>query len=166
MSWFFTVLTTFMGKCAKSYRRWYAAVQSEPLVHHTAEWWSHYYQRTVGTFILTIWLIVTATVVLQEFAVGIKTWSNASPSCCYAFAVEINVVSWPELTCLPGIGEVLGKRIVDTRSKVGHFSRREDLLVVRGIGPKTLEKIGPYLRFSSGSEVGRSESSNRTFSHN
>lgn len=157
MSRFFAVLTTIVRKCLRICRDWYRAVRSEPAIHRTAEWWSRYYQRSVGSFILMLWMIMIAIVVFQE----LTTWSNAWPSRSYAFAVEINSVSWPELTCLPGIGEVLAKRIVDTRSRTGGFSRGEDLLVVRGIGPKTVARIGPYLRFTNNSDTGGNEVSNR-----
>lgn len=62
------------------------------------------------------------------------------------FEVDINVADWPELMLLPGIGETLSKRIVDSRQKDGPFRDHEDLRRINGIGPKTLERIRPYLR--------------------
>lgn len=59
------------------------------------------------------------------------------------FEVDINSADWPELVQLPGIGETLAKRIVDSRQKGGPFRGHEDLRRVRGIGPKTLEKVRP-----------------------
>lgn len=61
------------------------------------------------------------------------------------FLVDINAASWTELALLPGVGETLGKRIVQSRASDGPFRDHEDLLRVRGIGRKTLERIRPYL---------------------
>lgn len=61
------------------------------------------------------------------------------------FQVDLNQADWPELVQLPGIGETLARRIVDSRSRDGPFLDHEDLQRVHGIGPKTLERIRPYL---------------------
>lgn len=161
MGWFLSVLAKVVRKCLMAFARLCAAFRCEPRICHTAEWWSRYYQRTVGTFILMIWLIMAASVIFQKLAVGIRTWSNASPSCSYAFTVEINTVSWPELTCLPGIGEVLARRIVSTREEIGGFTSCEDLKVVRGIGPKTVEKVKPFLTFGNSSRADHEETAHR-----
>ena len=47
---------------------------------------------------------------------------------------------------LPGIGPTLAKRIVESRQAAGPFADQDDLRRVRGIGPKTMEQIRPYLR--------------------
>lgn len=62
-----------------------------------------------------------------------------------AFLVDINQAAWPELAQLPGIGETLARRIVDSRDHDGPFVDHQDLTRVRGIGPKTLENLRPYL---------------------
>jgi competence protein ComEA len=63
-----------------------------------------------------------------------------------AFELDINAADWPELSVLPNIGETLAKRIVESRQADGPFADVDDLQRVRGIGPKTLEQIRPYLR--------------------
>ena len=62
------------------------------------------------------------------------------------FVVDINQADWPELTQLPTIGETLARRIVQSRQQDGPFRDLDDLRRVRGIGPKTLETVRPYLR--------------------
>ncbi len=62
------------------------------------------------------------------------------------FQVDVNAADWPELTLLPGIGETLARRIVDYRAAHGPFQSIEQLEQVKGIGPKTLRRIRPYLR--------------------
>jgi competence protein ComEA len=62
------------------------------------------------------------------------------------FQIDINAADWPEFSVLPGIGETLARRIVESRAEDGLFADTEELRRVRGIGPKTLERIRPYLR--------------------
>jgi competence protein ComEA len=49
------------------------------------------------------------------------------------------------MALLPGIGEVLARRIVEDRRQRGPFRDLGELRRVRGIGPKTLEGMRPYL---------------------
>ena len=52
------------------------------------------------------------------------------------------------LEALPGIGEVMAQRIVDYRNENDSFKRIEDLLQVKGIGERMLEKIRDYITVS------------------
>lgn len=70
------------------------------------------------------------------------------------FAVDINQADWAELTQVPGIGETLARRIVAVRAQRGAFADHEDLLRVKGIGRKTLDRMRPYLLpMAGGGEV-------------
>ncbi len=63
------------------------------------------------------------------------------------FEVDVNRADWPELAELPGIGPTLAHRIVDCRRAGGPYADYADMRRrVRGLGPKTLESIRPYLR--------------------
>lgn len=62
-----------------------------------------------------------------------------------AFQIDINEADWPEFCLLPEIGETLAKRIVAHRAENGPFQDIDSLRDVRGIGPKTLERIRPYV---------------------
>lgn len=55
--------------------------------------------------------------------------------------VNINTASQSELDTLPGIGPSYAKAIIDYRTKNGSFVRLEDIQQVKGIGPKTFEKL-------------------------
>jgi competence protein ComEA len=46
---------------------------------------------------------------------------------------------------LPGVGQVLAERLLAERERGGEFRSHDDLSRVRGIGPRTLERIRPYL---------------------
>ena len=57
------------------------------------------------------------------------------------FPININTADLEELTALPGIGQVLGQRILDYRTENGSFETPEALLNVEGIGEGKLEDI-------------------------
>jgi competence protein ComEA len=61
------------------------------------------------------------------------------------FQVDINAATWPELAQVPEIGEALARRIVESRANAGRFVDHDDLMRVNGIGPRTLERMTPYL---------------------
>ena len=61
------------------------------------------------------------------------------------YLVDINHADWPEIIQLPRLGETMARRILNERDQNGPFAQVEDLVRVNGIGPKTLEKIRPYL---------------------
>jgi competence protein ComEA len=60
-------------------------------------------------------------------------------------AVDINTANQAELESLPRIGPVLAARILEYRDQNGPFKRIEDLVRVKGIGDKTLERLRPYV---------------------
>ena len=59
--------------------------------------------------------------------------------------VNINTASVEELQTLFGIGEGKANAIVEYRQQNGLFAREEDLLLVPGIGPKTLEDLLEFI---------------------
>ncbi|NOY42830.1 MAG: helix-hairpin-helix domain-containing protein [Planctomycetes bacterium] len=61
------------------------------------------------------------------------------------FQVNINKADWPELIQLPGLGEILAKRLMAERNSNGPFRDLDELVRVHGIGERTLEKLRPYL---------------------
>ncbi len=75
------------------------------------------------------------------------------PARQYDFRIDINSASWVEWTQIEGIGEVTAQKIIDDRQANGPFRSVKDLLRVKGIGPKTLEKMRPFLREPSESAV-------------
>lgn len=60
-------------------------------------------------------------------------------------SININLADQKELERLPRIGPVTAKAIIEYRKQHGPFKRPEDLQKVRRIGPKTVEKIKPYI---------------------
>lgn len=63
--------------------------------------------------------------------------------------IDINRATAKEFERLPGIGPQLAGRIVAYREKHGAFKRVDDITKVRGIGPKTLDRLRPHLTMST-----------------
>jgi competence protein ComEA len=59
--------------------------------------------------------------------------------------INLNTANIEELANLPGIGEKKAEAIVAYRTSNGPFASAEDLLKVKGVGDKLLEKIKPML---------------------
>lgn len=59
--------------------------------------------------------------------------------------LNLNTATAAELELLPGIGPGLAKRIVEHREKTGRFRSAAELDKVKGIGPKTIEKLRPLV---------------------
>jgi len=59
--------------------------------------------------------------------------------------VVLNVASADELTQLPGIGMKRAQAIVALRTKLKRFKSPTDLLRVKGIGPRGLQRMLPHL---------------------
>jgi len=60
--------------------------------------------------------------------------------------VSINQASQAELEGLPRIGPATAARIVEFRSQHNGFKTLEELMNVKGIGPKTFESLKPLIR--------------------
>lgn len=71
--------------------------------------------------------------------------------------VDPNTAPWWELTILPGVGESTARAIVEHRRQAQiagqsrPFKVAADLEHVHGIGPKTIERLEPLLRFDADS---------------
>ena len=102
-------------------------------------------QATIGALVLAA-LVAMSVWWQYRHGRGNLIEIDRAPKRPSQFLVDVNEADWPELAQLPGIGEKLAQRIVAAREDRGRFLDHADLRRVRGIGPKTLEKIRPYLR--------------------
>lgn len=62
---------------------------------------------------------------------------------------DLNTVTLEQLDEIPGIGASKAKAILDYRLKKGRFNRIEELIEVKGIGEKMLEKLKAFLYVTS-----------------
>src|SRR5579885_1299158 len=59
--------------------------------------------------------------------------------------VNINTANSEQLQTVPGIGPATAEKILQMRKSYGAFKSVDDLLAIRGIGKKRLEKMRKYL---------------------
>ena len=100
---------------------------------------------------LALLLVTVAAVTWQADSAGS---SGAMP----LDRIDPNTAPWYELTTLPDIGERAARAIVEYRERIRRervddeaivFPQAADLDAVQGIGPVTIGRIAPYLRFSA-----------------
>jgi comEA protein len=70
---------------------------------------------------------------------------NTDEKSSTVFKIHLNTASSDILQQVPGFGPVTAKKIVQYRDQNGPFQSVEDLIHIKGIGPKTIEKIKNYL---------------------
>jgi comEA protein len=59
--------------------------------------------------------------------------------------ININTANAEELQLVPGIGPVTAEKILQMRKSYGAFKSVDDLVAIRGIGKKRLDKMRKYL---------------------
>jgi comEA protein len=59
--------------------------------------------------------------------------------------ININTATSAQLQLVPGIGPSTAEKILQMRKSYGAFKSVNDLMAIRGIGPKRLEKMRKYL---------------------
>jgi competence protein ComEA len=65
-----------------------------------------------------------------------------------SYRIDLNHAERPELLQIPGIGDALAQRIEDHRREHGAFRSVEELTLVHGIGPATLERVRSWVQVS------------------
>ncbi|HYL62448.1 MAG TPA: helix-hairpin-helix domain-containing protein, partial [Candidatus Methylomirabilis sp.] len=70
--------------------------------------------------------------------------------------VNLNTATSDELQLVPGIGPVTAEKILQMRKAYGPFKSVDDLLAIKGIGQKRLEKMRKYLTVGKAASQGRS----------
>lgn len=111
-----------------------------PTSTRSAVWPSDLTRRLIG-------LLLAVLLLLAMSAAGKEKKKPERP-------LNLNTATAAELAELPGVGEAIARRIVRHRKKSGKFRRVEELLVIRGISPKKLEGLRPYITVN-GSEAGK-----------
>jgi competence ComEA-like helix-hairpin-helix protein len=72
----------------------------------------------------------------------LRTMRSSAPVA--ALKVDVNTANKQTLMKLPGVGPATADRIVETRA-ITPFANVDELTRVKGIGPKKLEKMRPYV---------------------
>ena len=71
--------------------------------------------------------------------------SPAAPAITADGRVALNRATVSELMRLPGVGAKRAAAIVEQRQRLGRFREPSELLRIKGIGPRTLERLLPQL---------------------
>jgi len=96
-------------------------------------------------------------VVLALIGAGASVWSGRSaPGSALAVSepvspvIDLNAATASQLEALPMIGPKRAESIVADRAKRGPFKSVDDLDRVHGIGPRTVERLRPFVTVTSG----------------
>lgn len=86
----------------------------------------------------------TQAIVQQTTKPPTTTPLTTQPQPAAAGRVRVNTASRSLLERLPGVGPAMAERIIEERARQP-FESVDDLTRVKGIGPKKLEKMRPYV---------------------
>ena len=70
--------------------------------------------------------------------------------CVNSVGIDLNTASPSLLSYVSGVSARVANSIVSIREEKGKFNRREELLKVKGLGPKTYEQCAGFLRIPGG----------------
>ena len=113
-------------------------------LNNPAPSWSRPAQGTAALFLLlAVGLLAWHTYAAQRGSCR-PTTLEAGETTSASF--DLNEADHAQLLQLPGVGENLAQRIEAYRAEHNGFRDVDELRQVRGIGPKLLEKLRPFLR--------------------
>ena len=98
--------------------------------------------------LLSLSSITTEHLTLIEEGSGCALQRSSIPASqrfVLGMALNINEASPEDLESLPGVGPSVAKAIVEDRTQNGPFSSIEALDRVKGIGPKTIERLREFI---------------------
>jgi competence ComEA-like helix-hairpin-helix protein len=75
-----------------------------------------------------------------------KGFSGSTKKVPPARPLDLNTATERQFTSLPGVGPSTARAIVTYRLETGKFEAPEDLLKVKGIGPKKFEALQKFIR--------------------
>ncbi len=129
--------------------------QASPTNHAT----DYHDKKRVITLRLTVTFCILWLIVIIGLVRSPKTYSTRPPLSLTSLRINPNLAEPWELSTLPSIGDTKASAIIDYRymrtldtdleNPAPAFAHADELLHVRGIGPKTVSKIKPYLRFDN-----------------
>jgi competence ComEA-like helix-hairpin-helix protein len=97
-----------------------------------------------GALLLGGLLLLGRGVAGQFFCGGWRNYDRAARQ-PVRMIVDLNRATWPEIAQLPGVGEILARRIVLHRQRRGGFTSLDQLREVSGVGKKTLARLRPWV---------------------
>ena len=106
-------------------------------------------QSKLNLFILSLTLLTVASCKSGESATNTNSVAPANQSEKTAVVlsnknqacVNLNIATADDLTKLPGIGEVMAKKIIDYRLRHGRFRRPQEIIIIEGFSEKRYRDI-------------------------
>lgn len=98
--------------------------------------------------LLSVWAFVVLGLAVRAFADGVLH-DHAPEWTVTPVRVDVNRASVAELTVLPSIGRTRAEAIVLARIRQGPFTGLDDLQLVDGLGPTTLEALRDVVVFGT-----------------
>ena len=95
----------------------------------------------------------TRTITLLSLCLLLLVGSSATKK-PPAQPININTADSTQLQLVPGIGPSTAEKILRMRKSYGAFKSVNDLMAIRGIGPKRLEKMRKYLTVGKSAATG------------
>ena len=89
-------------------------------------------------FLQQLWMLVAASLLCAAVLSATTKKPPLTP-------VNINTATSAELQQVPGIGPSTAEKILLMRKSYGSFKKVDDLLAIKGLGKKRLEKMRKYL---------------------
>ena len=99
----------------------------------------------VASFCCLVLLLVTINQALAAGAQESAQKQGVAQESLLAAKIDINSADEKMLTNLPGVGPTTASKIHEYRKVNGPFKSVDELLKVKGIGPKVLDKIRPFV---------------------
>ncbi len=121
---------THTGKSSKEYRAFLQDIELQAA------------KRGVGAWAKTNWDLLALERQAERQESEELGMATSAPQILSGQKINPNTAARDQLMLLPGVGEVTANRIIEARP----FRRPRDLLRVEGIGPKTLERLDPFLQ--------------------
>lgn len=67
--------------------------------------------------------------------------------------LNLNSADAKQLVMLPGIGKAKAEAILKLKAQIGSFKKLDDILKVKGIGPKLFARLTPYIKLEGNSDL-------------
>lgn len=119
-----------------------------PPIRQAGEVWSlrRGDQATVAVLAAVAIVVISAWCGWQGTGASRLVEIDDAPRRAPVFLVDVNAADEEELAQLPGVGPTIAERIVHSRADEGPYASIDDLLRVRGVGPKTLDRVRPFIK--------------------